>query len=202
MKEFLMCRFDDSKFDENSIVVDIGAHRGQFIDFFNKYNCYIYSYEPVRTFYDDIKSKESAKVKIYNFAVWKEDNKEIEIFEYGISSSLYKQSGRNFHNRRLKSKNTIKTISINTILDSMDVVDLLKINVEGSEVEIMKSISTENIKKCDQICIQTHMFLKDRFDDKKVTDDKEIKSIVKKIRSCGFSYEEWGKGPNYYFWKE
>lgn len=202
MKEFLMCHFDDSNFNENSVIVDIGSHRGQFIDFFKNYNCYIYSYEPVKTFYDDIKSKENEKIKIFNFAVWKEDNEDIEIFEYGISSSLYKQSGRNFHNRRLKSKNIVKTISINTILDSMEKVNLLKINVEGSELEIMKAISIENIKKCDQICIQTHRFLKDRFDNKKVTDDKEIQSFVKKIKKCGFLYEEWGKGPNYYFWKE
>lgn len=210
MVEYLMCKFDDSILNNSSILIDIGGFEGEFIDYFNKkYGCYIYSFEPVKRLYNNLKKMETDKIKVINNAVWSHDNKEKTIYDYGISSSLFKQSGKNFHNRKLKSENIVSTIGINTIfkmvykeLGSLSKkIDLLKINTEGSEIEIINAISKENIKNCNQICIQFHEFLQKRFDNHNLLSRKNINECVNKITSCGFKCEEWGKGPNYYFWK-
>ena len=48
----------DYDLDENSVVFDLGGYEGQWAsDIFSRYCCTVYVFEPVKPYYDFIKSK-------------------------------------------------------------------------------------------------------------------------------------------------
>lgn len=62
-----------------------------------------------------------------------------------------------------KPGESVRVVSINSILDPLDAVDILKIDVEGSEYEIFEDITKENLLKCRRIVGEWHPPITDRY---------------------------------------
>jgi len=135
--------------NSKSIVLDIGANIGDVSEFiFKKYNCNIFSYEPNIACYNHMKKRfaDYKKIKIYNYAISnfsgegslyfhrfaKSNNDE----RYIEGASLRSDKDNIDINKNIK----VKIINIKEILNAHEKIDLIKIDIEGSEYQIMPEI--------------------------------------------------------------
>jgi len=144
----LLTHFD---LNEESIVIDAGGYMGDWsAKIIEKYNPYITIYEPVKEFFDDISGRFATKLKItiIQEALWIK-NGSIIIGVDDVSSGIYCD----------KNRTIVNCADVIEELNLFDHIDLVKMNIEGSEYELLKRIITNNaISKIDNILIQFHDF--------------------------------------------
>jgi FkbM family methyltransferase len=149
----------DYPLNEDSVVLDLGGYHGDFANnIYSKFNCNVYVFEPYAPFYNMINERFK-------------DNEKIRVFDYGISNQtsdvefFYSNDGSSLANVKKYSESDNKDISIVKIKSfhevykelNLDVIDLLKINVEGAEYEIIENIFDNGYtKKIKNFQIQFH----------------------------------------------
>lgn len=172
--------------DENSLVLDIGGYEGSWSKaIYGKYGCNINIYEPVKSFYEDIKNSfiDIGKVSVFNVGVSKESGDAvIYVPEEGKdSSNIYTQNG------------TEERILLESIIDIIPEggVDLLKINIEGCEYGLLECLIESNLHlKVKNIQVQFHDFIPDA----KCRRDKIRESLIlshKETYCYPFIWENW-----------
>jgi len=123
----------------------------------------IYSYEPNIVCYNHMvkRFENFSKIKIHNFAVSDFTGKSYLYFHAnskGINDYNYIQ-GATMRSEKddidLRKKIEIKCINIKTILKNFVKIDLIKIDVEGSEYSIMPEI-IKNRNKIKMVICETH----------------------------------------------
>ena len=146
----------------NSIILDIGANVGDVSDVLIKtYDPKIYCYEPNIVCYKHMVSrfKNNPKIKIFNFAVSNFTGKTFLYFhekaknisEFNQRSSLKKEKDGLDINKKIE----VNCVDIKNILDQHNKIDLIKIDIEGSEYEIMPEI-IKNKDKIKMVLCETH----------------------------------------------
>ena len=144
--------------DKNDIVLDIGANFG----FFTLYAIEngaskIYSVEPFPDAYENIKNlSEKLPIIPINKAVSsKTDNVIMSLNTGGSASNCLSEYNTIFNNNG--EHIVVEPININTLIESIGSnIDLLKIDCEGSELDIFESITIENLNKINKMVIETH----------------------------------------------
>ena len=147
--------------DKKSTVLDIGANIGNVSSYIiEKSQSKIYAFEPnifcfevmVRRFLDN------PRIKIFNVGVSNysgvsnfylhEKSKGINDFSYLESSSLKKDKDN------ISEKNSVKVnvVNISEILSKFKTIDLIKIDIEGSEYEIIPFLISEKDKIKTVLC--------------------------------------------------
>ena len=148
--------------DSNSIILDIGANVGDIADLlFKKFNSNIFCYEPNIGCckYMINRFKNNPKIKVFNFAVSNFTGtsflyfhkKAKDIFDYNQRSTLKPQKDGIDINKKI----SVKCLDIKKILSAHEKIDLIKLDVEGSEYEIMPKI-IENKEKVEMVICETH----------------------------------------------
>lgn len=149
-------RLNYDELDKDSLVYDIGGFYGEWTsNIYSKYNCKVHVFEPVRHFYHFLKSRydRNKKIQVFNYGFGKEQKNEI-ISVINDGSSFYR------NHKDADSVEIVSVVNFNEHLDQIDgMIDLMKINIEGSEYEILESISDENLKKIKNIQVQFHTFM-------------------------------------------
>ena len=144
--------------DENSVVFDLGGYHGTFAEnIYNKFNCNIYVFEPYKPFFDIINQKfeNNTKVRVFNCGIYDQtSNVKFDAIEDGSTIVDFTQRNLddiNFFEVQVKSfKEVYDELNI-------DVIDLLKINVEGAEYRILEHIFENNyVKKIKNFQVQFH----------------------------------------------
>lgn len=135
----------DYPLDENSVVLDLGGYRGDFANnIYNKFKCNVYIFEPFTNFYNLIEQrfKTNEKIKVFNYGI-SDKTSDVEFFFANDGSSLV--DVEKYTEKDNKQVSLVHVKSFDEVYKdlNLDVIDLLKINVEGSEYEIL-----ENIFKC------------------------------------------------------
>ncbi len=167
--------------NNNSIILDIGANIGDVTDVITKkYNPNIYCYEPNIICYNHMlkRFKKNSKIKIFNVAVSNFTGeaflyfheKAKNIAEFNQRSSLKREKDGLDINKKVK----VDCINIKEILDKHNEIDLIKIDVEGSEYEIMPEI-IKNRNKIKMVLCETH----GNPDGKKIPSSDGSKLVVK-----------------------
>lgn len=146
--------------NENSIVFDLGGYKGEWAErIYNKYQCYIYIFEPVAQFYNIIKSKfeQNPKIKVFHLGLGHIDTKQ-NIFLDNDSSSL-------FSNKTDLSKTKIEEINLVDAhqwlsTNQISQIDLIKINIEGAEYDLINHlIKNRSIHQIRNLQVQFHDFV-------------------------------------------
>jgi FkbM family methyltransferase len=138
--------------NNTSVVFDVGTYKGDWAEqIFNKYNCSIYCFEPIKEFYENIcnRFKSNKKIHVFNYAVGGKTRKDKIIF-LKDGSSLYQMGNK---------KLDILVKSVDNVLNDLNLsmIDVIKLNVEGAEYEILDHmILTGDIKKFNNLFIQFH----------------------------------------------
>lgn len=167
--------------NEKSIVFDVGGYKGEFAgDIFCKYNATIYVFEPIKSFFQIIQKKfvNNQKVKIYNFGLAGKDE-QMQISMSDNSSSVFLKTE---DSETIQLKSIVNFIQENTIQS----VDLIKINIEGGEYELLEALIENNlINVFKNIQVQFHDFL--------LEDGKErmnrIQENLSKTHQITYKYE-------------
>lgn len=139
----------------SSIVFDVGGYEGQWAsDIYAMYNCSVLVFEPYLPFAEGIeeKFKKNSKIKLYKFGLGAKS----EVVGFSMldnSSSMV---------RNAPQKDQIQIVSIVEFIktNSIDKVDLIKINIEGAEYELLESlIENKMLHLFSNFQIQFHDFI-------------------------------------------
>ena len=178
----------DYPLNENSIVFDIGAYHGSFTEkIFKKFNCNIYAFEPILENSDKIRSKfkHNNKIKIYDFGLIDSDRDE-KISNIGLGSSIFPRDEG-------IPDNFIKLVSFEKFIqqNSIQKIDLVYVNIEGSEYDLMRHIiDSGNIKKIKFLQIQFHNFIENSTL-RRMQIRNDLKKTHKPIFNYSFTWEGW-----------
>lgn len=145
----------DYNLNENSIIFDIGSYKGNWAEkIFNKYNCYIFMFEPVKEYYEICveKFKNNEKIKIFNYGL-SNLNCNTLISKDEDASSINKQDSELESIHIYKFSKIVKELNISNI-------DLMKINIEGEEYNLLKNILSTGVR-INNLQIQFHNFVDD-----------------------------------------
>lgn len=142
--------FNKLKYKNNPIMVfDVGANHGQYALLANdliKHVSIIHSFEPSKYAYDVLieKTQEQSNVIIHNFGLGESQSK-MKLFSSGKGASI--ASVYNLSNRAAQFKDAFTEEVELTTLDSfcgrhnIDLIDILKIDIEGHEMAALKGAS-------------------------------------------------------------
>lgn len=130
--------------NKNLVVFDVGSNLGNYSQFissiFYKREINIHSFEPIKELLNSQKIKSGNLIK-NNVAV-SDKNGVIKFYERDISSqsSLYEHS--NLENDKIIKSYDIETINLIYYIEKHDIknIDILKLDVEGKELDIIKSL--------------------------------------------------------------
>jgi len=131
-----------STLHQNSNCVDIGCHKGEILDLFIQYapNGKHVAFEPIPEYYDRLTEK-YPEVTVYNYALSNSDG-EVS-FNYVKNAPAY--SGLQQRHYAVKhpeiEKITVHKTQLDAIISSSTSIDLIKIDVEGGELNVLKGAS-------------------------------------------------------------
>ncbi len=174
--------------NENSIVFEVGGYKGTWShQIVEKYNPYIYIFEPIEEFYDILINmyKDNKKVKIYKLGLCGENR----IQKMGIlnNSTSALRNSKTYIECEFKSvKDFIKENNITNI-------DLAQINIEGGEYELLDSIISNDllsIFKALQIQFHRNVGVK-HYKKRRHRIIEELKKTHKEIFNYNFIFEKW-----------
>lgn len=165
--------------DRESTIVDFGAHLGDFSHELSRRNkCKCYAVEALPALYEKI--PESSLVKKFNYAVTNSNNPVQFYISNQAESSSIKNNVASFEDG-IQGVVTVEGITLESFLkkNNIEMVDLLKLDIEGAEVEVFKSTSDDTLRQIKQITIEFHDFL----DGMSL---EEVRAIENRLVNLGF----------------
>lgn len=156
--------FNKFNLNKDSIFLDFGANIGSVTHYINdKYNSYIYSYEPHPKAFSILNNffKNSQKIYCQNACISNESTlKKFFLHKdsrYNHQISLSRRGSLEISKRDLRSENNlmIKCLSIEDILKQFKFIDCIKIDIEGHEYKILDKI-IENRFKIKYVVCELH----------------------------------------------
>jgi FkbM family methyltransferase len=160
--------------NSNATIVDLGSHLGEFSSEISKmFGCNCYAVEAFPELYTKIQT--NGLIKKYNYAICKHNDSII----FSVSNNL---EASHIIQKKDESKNSIivQGITFKDFINKYHItnIDLLKIDIEGAEIDLFDSINDETLTNIKQLTIEFHDFV---FPVK-----KEVKSIIKRLKKLGF----------------
>lgn len=171
---------------DSDIVIDLGGYKGDWTKrIFEKYNCNVLVFEPVKDFYEEIKNKFSKeeKVKVFKFGLGSKNSSE-NIFLSGDSSSMISKTG---------AKTTVEIKSAKEFLEKEDIkkVKLVKINIEGAEYELLEHLIANDLcETFENIQVQFHKFIPD-YEERRLDISKKLSSTHEITYNFDMVWENW-----------
>jgi FkbM family methyltransferase len=146
---FLHDVYSISSMENISTVLDIGANIGAFSSsIIRKFpDCLITAVEPEPSNFAvlDANCGNISNITLINKAVWSDSNGVTIVPNYGETAV---ESGEN--------SISVDSIAFNELLEPFSKIDLLKIDVEGAEIDIILSASPESLTKIENITGEFH----------------------------------------------
>ena len=144
----------DFNLQKTNTIIDLGGYVGDWTyEIFKRFNCRIFIFEPCSEYYDQIEKRFKMNSQIKPImAGLGSSNKKQKIFKDGVSSSVY----GDFNNSEIE---IIEIINAKEFFEenSINRIDLLKINIEGGEFELLEFLIEEKlVDKIDNILVQFH----------------------------------------------
>lgn len=159
--------------NENSVIVDIGMYTGVWLkDMYCKYRCNCIGVEPILEYFSKAQNilTDSSKIFLFDYAITN--------FKGKIYSNINGDASRLTENDNKTIK--IKKMKVQSFFNLIEnVIDVLQINVEGSEYEILPIILKTNIlDNVKNIQIQFHNINEES--------KYRMNDIINKIKNRGF----------------
>lgn len=193
---FLQNIYSKLNIKNGDTVIDLGGHYG-FFDLYAVKNGAkkVYTFEPSKKTYDVLCKNLTGidKVEKYNMAVSDTINGK-EFLSLGSSSinsfyDSFNTSPENSTTLGIKKKEHIPTIDLNTFLHNNDIdrVDIMKMDCEGSEWDIMPTLTDNFLKyRLRKIIMEVHDFHVDNSVEARV---KRAKELIDRLEKCNYKLE-------------
>jgi FkbM family methyltransferase len=167
-----------SSLSQESIVVDCGGNNGGFsIEMIKRYNTQTYCIEANNELLNDVPDIPKL-IKIWIAVTDEKGDMDFTLSENSESNSFNPIIASIWGKKRVVK---VPTDTLNNIQKSFDIkqINLLKVDIEGAEVMLFKSLSDNEILRIPQISAEFHEFL-----------DAELKDptlgIISRMTSIGF----------------
>jgi FkbM family methyltransferase len=179
----------DHPLTEDSVVIEFGGYKGTWVKkIFEKYNCNIFVYEPVPSFYQELLNKfnNNQKVKIFNYGVSVKNESKPLFLKHDSTSVFFEVSDECIN---------ANFMSIDEILSLSGEVSLCQINIEGYEYELLEYlIETNKIQKLERIIIEFHgEKIEDCIERRKKIQDNLSRVGYEKVWDYEWFFEYWIK---------
>lgn len=163
-----------SLLNAQSTVVDLGANKGRFLlELRDRFCCRCIGVEPEPTLYVKLSRLgiESYQVAVSSQDGWAtfvvNENREASRLDVGALTS-------DASNIRVETK-TFESLCLSAGIRE---VDLLKVDIEGEEIGVLKTMPESRLHLITQISIEFHDFVS--------VDVQSIKDVIKRLESLGF----------------
>lgn len=139
--------------------LDVGCHKGEILDLFLQFAPHgtHYGFEPIPDLYENLKKKYSDSANCHLLDVALSDKKGTSSFNYVVSNPSY--SGllkRNYdHANEQDTLITVRTERLDDLLPLDFQVDLIKIDVEGGEILVLRG-AVATLTRCKPVVIFEH----------------------------------------------
>lgn len=143
---------EDQRYDypltADSVVVDVGGYHGGFAaTIAARYGCAIWCFEPVAEFRAIISARNIPNLTLVPCALGSM-NGLVRFGVNGDSTGLFKEDGR---------REVVVLMDAAAAIGSLPNIDLLKLNIEGSEYAVLRRLTEEGLhRKCRNIQVQFH----------------------------------------------
>jgi len=180
---------------QGDVVVDVGAHIGCYTLLASlklKGRGKVYAYEPDPGNYDllerNISINHCSIAKAYNKGIFKE-RRRIKLYQYARGNKLLSgnSSFSSFQPKAVYDARIVKTIEVECITledvfneNSLERINVLKMDCEGAEYEILFSTSEEILRRIDRICLEYHDHLSQTY---------SHKDLIRFLSELGFKVE-------------
>lgn len=163
-------------------VIDIGANVGLFsLYMLKKHNCKrIYAIEPTKKAFSQLSDslRDETNASVHKLAIHNFDGKsKIKSVEDNSTISGFIDDVHPYTNHNMKEEE-VDVVTLNRFMNdhNLDHVDLIKIDIEGSEYDVIDSLSDVDILKSDRYLIEYHW-----------SKTKNIKKMVDRLKFLGFN---------------
>lgn len=171
----------------DSIVFDLGGYEGQWSsDIYARYCSKIHVFEPVKIYADLIQARffNNPDIIVHPFGLG-HDDLQLEISVDAFASSVFNK--KTSERELIKIKKFLSFTSENKI----ETIDLIKINIEGSEFELLEYLAQENyLKNINGLLVQFHSFVPNANERMKAIQQKLIVTH-EPIFQYDFIWEYW-----------
>lgn len=178
-------------FKPNQIILDLGGNKGDFSTAISALGGNVYYVEPNPSLYENYKPTGNI-IKI---------NKAVSNFNGTSTFILSENDEASSFNKDImgiwgvKETLEVQTCDLKTLLQEQGIqqVDLLKMDVEGSELDIIASLSDEELLKVPQLTVEFHEFLDEKLLNPTIETIRRLKARIlgfglfkSKILRCSF----------------
>ena len=164
----------------SSLVVDLGVHKGQFSRFvISEYGCFVIGLEANPYLFERLEA--FPRGKFANLAVNNLDSPVVfNVSNNPEAGSVLEEMAQSFG---ASVKVTVPGITLDSLFEKYSIthVDLLKVDIEGSEFDMLLTASEKTLAKVAQITVEFH--LKTGSADFSL---KRVLSICQRLRRFGF----------------
>lgn len=176
-----------SEGSDNAVILDIGANVGVFsIVAGAGYKGQVHAFEPIQNnrqqLQRNLEINNLENVVLMPYAVGCRDGNTELVIEAGQSVSARAPRYRSDrHARRVNAQ----VRSLGRVLQELDnkIIDLIKMDCEGCEHEILRSLSKEDVKKVRAMTFEIHT---DLFNWKKGERNRQVRSVIDRLHDWGF----------------
>jgi len=165
--------------DSDSLAIDLGAHVGQFSEAITReFNCRCYAIEAVPSVYSQL--PENGLLKKFNYAI-SDRNEPLKIYTSdNLECNSISQEAASVYG--LQGEISVDGITLETFLNNhrIELVDLLKIDIEGAEEAVFNSTRDATLCNVKQITIEFHDFMPGSIS------REEVNKITNRLKRLGF----------------
>jgi FkbM family methyltransferase len=155
-RELRAHHFHPAVLNGDALVVDLGAHRGEFSSYIAaQYGCSIFGLEANPDLYKTL--PEIPRARFMNAAVSREDSPvTFYVSETLEASSVYQTVA---DGRGQTVPVTVPGITLDSLLESENIrkVALLKVDIENAEFDMIERASDETLSKITQLTVEFHL---------------------------------------------
>jgi len=174
LKKICEHTFLADKLGKDSVVVNLGANKGEFTNAVRGvFKCKIYAIEPVPELFASLKDGDGV-VKIQGAITAKDEMMTLFIPE-DRCATLHLLAPVPAKTIEVQGYTLRRFLSVNGI----DTIDLLKVDIEGAELDLFDGFSSDDLRKISQCTVEFHDFLYEELHER-------VEAAKEKIVSAGF----------------
>ena len=178
----------------DSVFIDVGAHRGEELNYLKDIGCFVYSFECNPLHFENLENIYGSyeKIFLFNRLVTSPANGPVPVYFKNTSRGGSMSAIREKRSNNIKDFIYVDTISISDFISSLEhsKIDVIKLDVEGSEYKIIEDlIDSGKIEMVDLILFECHKH--------KIQSDewqahrKSVKLKMKKFDGPPSKFKKW-----------